>query len=260
MKKILSLLMLLVTIVSGAWAGTETFSMESKWGDQPFTKTQNGITVTFSQITGSSTENGYIKFVKGQTMTISSTVGNITALAFTSNSDKYGKAAGTTVNTGTITGAGTADISWAGNASEIIISNDADKGGDWRVASIVVTYSDAPATEPTINTQPKNDSYVIGSTTYPSMSVEATASAGSLKYQWKFSNDGETFTPIPTSSVPSASTATLSGEEAIALYNPTEPTTIYLRCSVTDDNGTDITDKVSITWYDADGKKIIQCF
>ena len=240
MKKILSLLMLLVAIVSGAWAGTEPFSMASKWGSQPFTKTQNGITVTFSENEKSGSQNGYIKFVKGQTMTISSTVGNITALAFTSDGTYYGKAAGTTVNTGTITGAGTADISWAGNASEIIISNDADKGGDWRVASIVVTYSDepAPASGPTITAQPTNAAFVIGTSDYPVMSVEATASAGSLKYQWKYSNDGENFEEIGKLLVPSAATATLSGEEAISVFQPTEPTTIYLKCSVTDDNGT----------------------
>ena len=101
----------------------------------------------------------------------------------------------------------------------------------------IVSGAWADSSGPTITAQPANAAYVIGTSDYPVMSVEATASAGSLKYQWKFSNDGETFTPISATLVPSAAEATLLGSEAISVLQPTEPTTIYLRCSVTDDNG-----------------------
>lgn len=243
MKKLFTLFALFMAIVTGAQA-SETFSMASKWGNQPFTKTQNGITVTFSENTNSSTQNGYIKFVKGQTMTISSTVGNITALSFTSDSDKYGKADGTTVNTGTITGAGTANISWAGDASEIIITNDESKGGDWRVASIIVTYSSAPATKPTITTQPQNATYVINSEDYPSMSVEATASAGDLKYQWHII--------LPTTgdfTIPGANAATLSlatyATQMAAYLSQEGAYSIY--CNVADDNDNVDSDMATLT-------------
>ena len=254
MKKLFTLFALLVAIVTGAWADTETFSMEKKWTSNSVT--QNGITVTFSESESGKPQTGFFKFVKGQTMTISSTVGNITALAFTSDSEKYGKANGTSVNTGTLTGAGTANISWSGDASEVIFTNDASKGGDWRVASITVTYSSGPATQPVITTQPKNVTYSIGSTDYPSFSIVATASAGELKYQWQYSFDGNSFTAIPDAMVSSAATATLSGAEAFTVLQALMGGSIpegkyYFNCVLTDDNASVTSNTATLTVKEA---------
>ena len=251
MKKVFTLMTLLVAMVTGAWAETETFSMETKW--KSTTATQNGITVTFDDPVGNA-QKGYFKFTKGHTMTISSTVGNITALTFTSNGDKYGKSNGTTVNTGTLTGAGTANISWSGDAAEIVFTNDASKGGDWRVASITVTYTSGPATKPIITKQPQNVEYTLESTDYPDMSVEATASAGTLSYQWELSETGEenTFDAIPATIISSAAAATLLGSEAITtlttIYSVTEPTVFYIRCRVEDSNGWVYTNVATLTY------------
>ena len=251
MKKVFTLMTLLVAMVTGAWAETETFSMATKW--KSTTVTQNGITVTFDDPL-SNAQNGYFKFTKGHTMTISSTVGNITALTFTSDSEKYGKSNGTTVNTGTLTGAGTANISWSGDAAEIVFTNDASKGGDWRVASITVTYTSGPATKPIITKQPQNVEYTLGTDVYPDMSVEATASAGTLSYQWELSETGEanTFDAIPASTISSAAAATLLGSEAITtlttIYSVTEPTVFYIRCRVEDSNGWVYTNVATLTY------------
>ena len=244
MKKVFTLMTLLVAMVTGAWAETETFSMATKWTST--TATQNGITVTFDDPL-SNAQKGYFKFTKGHTMTISSTVGNITALTFTSDSEKYGKSNGTTVNTGTLTGAGTANISWSGDAAEIVFTNDASKGGDWRVASITVTYTSGPATKPIITKQPQNVEYTLGTDVYPDMSVEATASAGTLSYLWEMRLTGEENFWDITDFVSSATAATLLGSEFITAVGITEPTVFYIRCRVEDSNGWVYTNVVTLT-------------
>ena len=237
MKKLFTLFALLVAIVTGAQADTEVFSMETKWKSQSVT--QNGITVTFSDAIGNA-QTGYYKFTKGNTMTISSTVGNITALAFTSDSEKYGKANGTTVNTGTLTGAGTANISWSGDASEVIFTNDASKGGDWRVASITVTYSSGSATQPSITQQPQNVTYIIGSEDSPSFTVAATASAGDLSYQWRVI-DG-----TKDNAIQGATDATIVMKDYIPADLLTVPATYQVYCVVTDGNGSVESNKATL--------------
>lgn len=248
MKKLFTLFALLMMMVAGAKAATETFSMATKWTSTSVT--QNGITVAFSDVIGNA-QKGYFKFTKGNTMTISSTVGNITALSFTSDSEKYGKANGTSVNTGTLTGAGTASISWSGDASEIVFTNDASKGGDWRVASITVTYSSGPATAPTITTQPQNFSFTIGDATYPTMSVTATASAGELKYEWFMEVKGVTgSTGIEKAELD----LTAFIGNVISLYGKEAAGEYKCFCKVTDDNATVDSKVATLTIIDPDAK------
>ena len=141
MKKIFTLIAAALMAV-GASAATETFSMATKW--TATTVEQNGITVAFDDPV-SNAQTGYFKFTKGHTLTISSSVGNITGLSINCTDGKLGKTNGTSVNTGTLTGAGTSTpITWEGDAASITITNAADGGGDMRIGSIVVTYTAGP--------------------------------------------------------------------------------------------------------------------
>ena len=269
MKKILSLLMLLVTIVSGAWADSYTLGFADETvnscngsyaegiatftcGSDVFTITNTGDkpkTNKNGDCTGSDKVKRYgVKYSQNVEFTVNIPTGvAIKSVTFSgwanhdSNSTKINKindedVSGSTGNSFGTKGAydsWTYEFATAQTGSFTFVNKGAEG-----IFNITLTTESAPATQPTITTQPKDDSYVIGSNTYPSMSVVATASAGTLKYQWKFSNDGDNFQVIPANVVPSAAEATLLGSEAISVFQPTEPTTIYLRCSVTDGNGT----------------------
>lgn len=108
-------------------------------------------------------------------------------------------------------------------------------------------YLKAPAIGPTITTQPQDAEYEIGTTTYPSMSVEATTSAGSLTYEWRWGPDGENYAPFPSGKVPSSRTATLSIEEVIGMLQPTGDRTLYIECSVSDDDASVNSDAAILT-------------
>ncbi len=270
MKKILSLLMLLVTIVSGARAETFTFKSDASTTDENFPV---GAALSLWSYSGK-TDSKFINVSSNGTFTFTNpkgyTITGATAVGFAQNNSD--KSATVTLSDGTTT-ATTGSNTWANRQTALeSASSYALKIGESEDLSslahtsattytvtvtgyalgmhLILTYTTdepAPASGPTITTQPTDAAYVIGTTDYPVMSVEATASAGSLKYQWKYSNDGENFTPISATVVPSAAEATLLGSEAISAFQPTEPTTIYLICSVTDDNGTVDSDVATIS-------------
>ena len=140
-------------------------------------------------------------------------------------------------------------IALSGTKDNIVIIEAAEgTKGDGGFSAYTIAACDV---KPDITTQPVNVEYEIGSTTYPTMSVEATG-AGEMKYQWEFSTigDAQTFQSFP-SSVPSAATATLSGEEVINALNNTDagvqPGIYYARCRVTDDNGTAYSNEATLT-------------
>lgn len=84
----------------------------------------------------------------------------------------------------------------------------------------------APAiTGPTITAQPTNQQVPTGSTA--TFSVSATASGGSLSYQWQSSPDASTWTNIGSATSASYTTGTLT----------TSDSGTYYRCVVTDSNG-----------------------
>jgi len=85
-------------------------------------------------------------------------------------------------------------------------------------------------TAPTITTQPKGASYLTGETISP-LTVEATASAGNLSYQWFACDDAE-----KTNAEPIAATN--------ASFTPTEAGFYF--CRVTDGNGSTDSDVVEI--------------
>ena len=108
--------------------------------------------------------------------------------------------------------------------------------GETGVYSYTVTVNEsAPATEPSITTQPQDATYVIGTEDYPSMSVEATASAGELKYKWHIIIPSVGDIAIPGAEASTLSLATYASSPAFAPYLSQEGSySIY--CVVTDDN------------------------
>ena len=90
---------------------------------------------------------------------------------------------------------GTAVFSGSDDGSGSVISGLVDAGdcyiwSDQNIGVMGVTFeSSAPATDkPTIVTQPDDATYKIGTADYPTFTVEATPSAGTLSYTWYFMN------------------------------------------------------------------------
>ena len=100
------------------------------------------------------------------------------------------------------------------------------------ITNIVFTAKEV-ATGPTITKQPAPATYIIGTTDYPSTSIEATASAGELKYQWHIILGNDDIT------IPGATSETLSTADYISVLSPymTQPANYDMYCVVTDDNG-----------------------
>ena len=114
--------------------------------------------------------------------------------------------------------------------NEIVITRTQGKGTYFTNFTITRAISG-----PTINTQPVSASCVTGTAATP-LSVSATASAGSLSYQW-YSNTTET-----------TAGATAIDGETTATYTPSTAAagTTYYYCALTDDNGTVNTNIVSV--------------
>ncbi len=99
-----------------------------------------------------------------------------------------------------------------------------------KMTSITIT-TPAPATAPTITTQPEGASYLTGETITP-LTVEATASAGNLSYQWYACDDAEKTNAEAITAATNAS------------FTPTEAGFYF--CRVTDGNGSTDSDVVEI--------------
>ena len=97
----------------------------------------------------------------------------------------------------------------------------------------------APATAPTITTQPVSADYTTGDAATP-LHVDATPSAGSLTFQWKSCTDVE-----------KNGAADIFGATSDD-YTPSTASagTYYYFCTVSDDNGSTDTDVVTITVSD----------
>ncbi|MBR4571988.1 MAG: hypothetical protein IKO28_01020 [Prevotella sp.] len=119
------------------------------------------------------------------------------------------------------------------------------KGAETVANLTLICGESAPATAPTITTQPQGATYVIGTEDYPSMSVEATASAGELKYQWHIIVS-ETDVTIPGATTSTLSLATYASSPAFAPYLSQEGAySIY--CNVADDNDNVDSDMATLT-------------
>lgn len=108
-----------------------------------YTITKNGVTITVTQgIVGTYNNEKHYRIYKNQTLTITSTVGNITGVEFTctANGDtKYGPG-GFTVSTGEYGHTGGAVGTWTGSASEIVFTASVNQV---RASQIVVTTESA---------------------------------------------------------------------------------------------------------------------
>jgi len=143
--------------VMTASADTATFSMAKKWTST--SATDNGVTVTFSDVVGNA-QTGYFKFTKGNTLTINAGTNVISAVTITATAtDKNSKKGAVSVDKGTITHSpDNVETTWEGSESVIVITNSSS-GGDWRVASIVVTF--AAGTAPSLTVSPKELSFSL---------------------------------------------------------------------------------------------------
>ena len=284
MKKVFTLMTLLVAMVTGAWAdsytlgyadetkdattltssasGTATFTC----GTQVFTVTNSGSkTLQGANFKGSDDIKRYgVKYSQNVDFTITLPEGmlieSITFAGWANNTSAatvVQKINGTDVSgeTGNSFGVKGSYNSWTYTfASPVTGSITFSHKGAEGVLNITLTEQSGPATKPIITKQPQNVEYTLESTDYPDMSVEATASAGTLSYQWELSETGEenTFDAIPATIISSAAAATLLGSEAITtlttIYSVTEPTVFYIRCRVEDSNGWVYTNVVTLTY------------
>ncbi|MBM6993465.1 MAG: hypothetical protein I3J02_09420 [Prevotella sp.] len=117
--------------------------MATKWSSN--TMTVNDVTVTFSAT--STPQTGYVKMVKGGTLTISSAkkVRRITITYYTDTTKTY---APVLTNAITVDSSATcvfkpqatsSTTTWWGAKTSVVITDDATNGNDLRIASIVVT-------------------------------------------------------------------------------------------------------------------------
>ena len=142
LRWLLASLMLIVGM-SSAWADDVTFTAGTDTGDTSVTK--NGITVTMTTMNNSS----YYQTYKSQTMTVSSSVGNITKIVVTctaSGTSKYGPGCFTST-LGTYSYSGTTGT-WTGDEEEITLTASTNQV---RMTKVVVTYTAASSTDPSIS-------------------------------------------------------------------------------------------------------------
>ena len=130
-----------------SFAGVVTFDADADKGNAgtdsnnaaAYTITKGGVTVEVSSgILGTYNNEMHYRIYKNQTLTITSTVGNITSVQFTctgNGSEKYGPGC-FTVDTGDYTNDGAAVGTWTGSAAEITFTASANQV---RATQIVVT-------------------------------------------------------------------------------------------------------------------------
>lgn len=279
MKKILSLLMLLVAIVTGAQAATTYYTPANDeviilndvysstattagYSSHPAIVWYSASANTASKKAGdpanggeqtSSTVTCYQVKNNGAGKQIDVNITGVSKLIVYRESTKYPLTLLDNNNSSAVLATGEANVLYSEftldgtkNYSIRLQGNTTSSKQDVNVYAIKLIK----VAGPTITTQPKNAEYLIGSTTYPSMNVEAEASEGTLSYQWELSTDGETFKAISTDYVPSAATATLLGSEALDVLAIDEPTTYYFRCKVTDSNRDVYTDVATLNVID----------
>ena len=157
------------------------------------------VSLSYSYTTGDNfrVNKGFIKFVKGNTLTFSSRDEMITSIIVYYQNYASSNLTGKTItaDNGTFTyNAGlnsnnTVDLStWSGSSKSITISNDASNGGDLRITSIVVTTSGvtAPTFTPAAGSYSDAQTVTLASTTtgakiyYTTDGTEPSYSNGTL--------------------------------------------------------------------------------
>ena len=124
---------MIVTGAGSAWADTVTFTAGTDTSEET-SITKDGITITFSEGVFNRTDN--YRCYSGASMTISSTVGNMTQIDFTATSSNPMTKFSGNPDVGSWTDS--SKTQWTGNASEI---NFGTTSGQARITKIVVTYT-----------------------------------------------------------------------------------------------------------------------
>ena len=228
--------------VGNVWGDSKTFNKDDFSSSTSSTKTP--ITVTFSAKTISGQQ---IRFNSGATVTFTSSSGNITAIAVSTNStNQYIKDMGATVSTGTWSGSGTS-YSWSGNASSITMT----AGAACRITTISVTYSAASCTTvPTVSAG-SNSSVAATTATISCSGISSLGSAGCSISSYGFvigssanpSIDGSGVTKHEVGT--SYTTVNTSFSKNLTGLSPT--TTYYVRPYATNGKGTAYGTQTSFT-------------
>ena len=164
MKKlnVLTRMLLLVALLVGStsvWGETVTFTAGTDKGNagEPCSVTKDGITISFSNGTFSRDDN--YRCYSGASMTVSSTVGNMTSIAFVATAGNPMTKFSGNPDVGSWTKTDDTHWTWNGNASSI---NFGGTSGQCRITSVVVTYTSATKEDPTITFS--NGSVRVGKT------------------------------------------------------------------------------------------------
>lgn len=250
-KQLLILALLAIIGTGYMWGETYTLGWGTATGSAGtytnFTATSGSVTnvLSFSSNKGSSAtepaynsgsselrlyynsggSGGYITLTPGSGVTITGFV----MTTSTTPSVKYSVNGGTATsvsasnNTYTVTGISA--------SSSLKIQNVNTTNTQLRIKTIQITYTTSGgggAIAPTITTDPVSANYAVGDNA-TNLSVAATASSGSLSYQWYSNTANSTTAPAPTA-LANCTTATYKPSTASA-------GTTYYFCKVTDSKG-----------------------
>ena len=144
--KTMLLLCALIVGSSSVWAETVTFTAGTDKSDGT-SITKNGITISFSS--GVFNRDDNFRCYSGASMTISSTSGNMTSIAFVATSSNNMTKFTGKPDVGAWTKTDDMHWTWNGDASEI---NFGTTSGQCRITSIVVTYTPAASKTATTTT------------------------------------------------------------------------------------------------------------
>jgi len=195
-------------LASMAWATDITFDATTDTGTgsstaSAYTIEKDGITIAVSN---GMANGSHYRIYKGQTLTVTSTAGDVTSVVFTciaSGTDKYGPGC-FTASTGSYTyndKVGT----WTGSASNIVFTASTNQV---RVTKIVVTVDDGKLTAPTIS--PAGGNY------YSPVDVTITCStSGASIYYTTDGSDPTTSSTLYTGSFTLSSSATVKAISAL---------------------------------------------
>lgn len=241
MLKLVSVLVILLTIGSGnVWADSQSFNKSNFTSSASSTKTP--ITVTFS--TTPTINNQQIRFSSGTKVTFTSSSGNITSIAVSTNSSNaYIKDMGKTVSSGTWSGSGTS-YSWSGDASSITMT----AGAACRITTMTVTYSAASCTSnPTVSAG-SNSSVTATTATVSCSGISSLGSAGCSINSYGFVLNTTGTPTISDTKHQVGTTYTTTGTSfSKDLTGLSAETTYYVRPYATNGNGTAYGTQTSFT-------------
>ncbi len=242
-QKLFTLLALLLCAVTSTWAADITYSIGTdliKQSDNITYKWQAGTEmkakskVVWVEVPGNNV-HGSITFYGSSTKTdrylyIYKTNGTVMDNTRKAQMQANSDAAGTIDYT--------SDDILTDNSKYYLVFSTSD---DFKAKNIDYTAEvDASEDKPTIKTQPQGAIYQVGATP-AALTVEATASAGTLTYQW-YSTTSDAADPDNDTAIDGATTATLAaGNISTASVNTTNYYVV-----VTDDNGSEISDLATI--------------